>query len=66
VSCYRHTEVHLRLLPKTIAGFLMLVELWKGLVVTPYLASSEEVYGIHDPMVDGYHDLWVKMCNLRV
>jgi hypothetical protein len=44
----------------------MLVELWKGLVVTPYLASSEEVYGIHDPMVDGYHDLWVKMCNLRV
>jgi hypothetical protein len=52
------------LLPETIAGFLMLVELWKGLVVTPYLASSEEVYGIHDPVVDGYHGLWVKMCNI--
>jgi hypothetical protein len=45
------------LLPKTVAGFLMLVELLKGLVETPSLASSEEVYGIHDPMVDGYHDL---------
>jgi hypothetical protein len=52
------------LLPGTVAGFLMLVELLKGLVETPSLASSEEVYGIHDPVVDGYHDLYVKMCNL--
>jgi hypothetical protein len=38
---------------ETIAGFLKLVELFKGLVVLPYLASSIEVYGIHDPMADG-------------
>jgi hypothetical protein len=31
----------------------MLVEISKGLVVTPFLASSEEVYGIHDPVTDG-------------
>jgi hypothetical protein len=40
------------------------VELWKCLVVLPCLACSVEVYGTHDPMADGYHDLWVKMCNL--
>jgi hypothetical protein len=33
------------LLPESIVGFLELVELWKGLVVLPCLASSVEVYG---------------------
>jgi hypothetical protein len=35
------------------AGFLKLVELCKGLVVLPCLASLVEVYVIHDPLVDG-------------
>jgi hypothetical protein len=39
---------------ETVAGFLKLVELGKGLVVLLYLASLVEVYGIHDPMTDGY------------
>jgi hypothetical protein len=30
---------------ETVAGFLKLVELCKGLVVLPYLASLVEVYG---------------------
>jgi hypothetical protein len=34
---------------ETVAGFLKLVELCKGLVVLPCLASLVEVYGIHDP-----------------
>jgi hypothetical protein len=38
---------------ETVATFLKLVELYKGLVVLPCLASSVEVYGIHDPVVDG-------------
>jgi hypothetical protein len=29
-----------------------------------HLASSVEVYGNHDPMADGYHELWVKIHNL--
>jgi hypothetical protein len=36
-----------------VAGFLKLVELYKGLVVLPCLASLVEVYGIHDPLADG-------------
>jgi hypothetical protein len=32
---------------ETIAGFLKLVELCKGLVVLPYLASMVEVYEAH-------------------
>jgi hypothetical protein len=52
------------LLAETIAGYQKLVELCKGLVVLPCLASSVEVYEIHDPVVDGYHDLWVKVYNL--
>jgi hypothetical protein len=31
---------------ETVAGILKLVELCKGLVVLPYLASSIEVYGV--------------------
>jgi hypothetical protein len=38
---------------ETVAGFLKLVELCKGLVVSPCLASSVEVYGIHDPLAEG-------------
>jgi hypothetical protein len=37
----------------TVAGSLKLVELFKGLVVLPCLASLVEVYEIHDPVVDG-------------
>jgi hypothetical protein len=36
-----------------VAGFLKLVELCKGLVVLPYLASLVEVYGSRDPSADG-------------
>jgi hypothetical protein len=38
---------------ETVAGFLKLVELCKGLVVLPCLTSLVEVYGIHDPLADG-------------
>jgi hypothetical protein len=38
---------------ETVAGFLKLVELCKGLIVLPCLASLVEVYGIHDPVIDG-------------
>jgi hypothetical protein len=38
---------------KTIAGFLKLMELCTGLVVLSCLVSSVEMYGIHDPMVNG-------------
>jgi hypothetical protein len=38
---------------ETIAGFLKLEELYKGLVVLPCLASLVEVYEIHDPLADG-------------
>jgi hypothetical protein len=41
------------LLEGVLFGFLELVELWKGLVVLSCLASSVEVYGIHDPVADG-------------
>jgi hypothetical protein len=45
---------------ETVAGFLELVELGKGLVVLPCFASLVEVYGIHDPLAAGWHDLWVQ------
>jgi hypothetical protein len=38
---------------ETVAGFLKLVELCKGLVVLPCLASLVEVYEIHDHLADG-------------
>jgi hypothetical protein len=38
---------------ETVVGFLKLVELCKGPVVLPCLASLIEVYEIHEPMVDG-------------
>jgi hypothetical protein len=41
-------------LPRTVAGFLKLVELCKGLVVLPFLASLVEVYGVHKT-----HGRWV-------
>jgi hypothetical protein len=40
-------------LPRTVVGFLKLVELCTGLVVLPCLASLVEVYGSRDPLVDG-------------
>jgi hypothetical protein len=40
-------------LPITVAGFRKLVELCKGLIVLPYLASLVEVYGSRDPLADG-------------
>jgi hypothetical protein len=38
---------------ETVAGFLKLMELCKGLVVLPCLASLVEVYGSRDPLIDG-------------
>jgi hypothetical protein len=38
---------------ETVASFLKLVELCKGFVVLPCLASLVEVYGIHDLVADG-------------
>jgi hypothetical protein len=48
-------EQEIPILPfsKTVAGFLKLVELCKGLVVLPCLVSSVEMYVIHDPVVNG-------------
>jgi hypothetical protein len=40
-------------LTKTIAGFLRIVELYKGLIVLPCLASSVELYGIGRLLADG-------------
>jgi hypothetical protein len=40
-------------LPRTVAGFLKLVELYKGLIVLPCLTSLVDVYGIHDTLADG-------------
>jgi hypothetical protein len=36
--------------PEPVAGFLELVELWKGLVVLPYLVSSIEMNEISRPL----------------
>jgi hypothetical protein len=41
------------LFPQTVAGFRKLVELCKGLVVLPCLASLVEVYGSRGPLADG-------------
>jgi uncharacterized membrane protein SpoIIM required for sporulation len=38
---------------ETVAGFLKLVELGKGLVVLLCLASLVEVYWSRDPLADG-------------
>jgi hypothetical protein len=38
---------------ENVAGFLKLMELCKGLVVLPYLASLVEVYVSRDPLADG-------------
>jgi hypothetical protein len=38
---------------ETVAGFLKLVELCKGLIVLSCLASLVEVYGIHEPLAVG-------------
>jgi hypothetical protein len=38
------------LLPESVAGFLELVELWKGLVVLPCLVSSVEMNGTSRPL----------------
>jgi hypothetical protein len=38
---------------ETVAGFLKLVEVCKGLVVLPCLAFLVEVYGILDRVADG-------------
>jgi hypothetical protein len=40
-------------LPITVAGFLKLVKLCKGLVVLPCLTFSVEVYGIDHLLADG-------------
>ena len=40
-------------LPINCSWFSEVVELCKGLVVLPCLASLVEVYGTHDPLADG-------------
>jgi hypothetical protein len=40
-------------LPINCSGFRKLVELCKGLIVLPCLASLVEVYVIHDLLADG-------------
>jgi hypothetical protein len=40
-------------LPINYSGFSEASGLCKGLVVLPYLTSSVEVYGIHNPLADG-------------
>jgi hypothetical protein len=37
-------------LPESVAGFLELLELWKGLVVLPCLVSSVEMNGTSRPL----------------
>jgi hypothetical protein len=41
------------LLPNTVAGFLELAKLLKGLVVLPYLVYSIEMEGIRYPLANG-------------
>jgi hypothetical protein len=50
--------------PETITDFLMLVELCKGLVVSPCLLTLVVFMGLRNPRQKGDHDLWVKMCHL--
>jgi hypothetical protein len=38
------------LVPESVAGFLKLVELWKGLIVLPCLVSSVEMNGTSRPL----------------
>jgi hypothetical protein len=38
---------------RTIVGFLILVELWKDLIVLPYLISSVEMNGSRDSLTNG-------------
>jgi hypothetical protein len=40
----------MRLLPESVPSFLEQVELWKGLVVLPYLVSSVEMNGTSRPL----------------
>jgi hypothetical protein len=62
---FRTRDSYIAFGPKTVAGSLMLVELWKGLVVLPCLASLVEEYEVHTtPWQMGKHSLWVKMLNL--
>jgi hypothetical protein len=52
------------LLPETVTGSLMLVELWKGLVVSPCLLTLAVFKGLRNPRQIRDHGLWIKMCNL--
>jgi hypothetical protein len=45
--------IPISLFSETVAGFLKLVELCKGLVVLPCLVSSVEMYEIHDLVANG-------------
>jgi hypothetical protein len=40
-------------LPRTVVGFMKLVELCKGFIVLPCLSSLVEVHGSRDPLADG-------------
>jgi hypothetical protein len=56
VLCFLRSE--------TVAGFLMLVELCKGLVVSPCLLTLVVFKGLRNPRQIRDHDLWLKMRNL--
>jgi hypothetical protein len=53
------------ILPESISGFLMLVGLCKGLVVSPCLLTMVVFKDLHNPRYIKDHELWVKMCHLR-
>jgi hypothetical protein len=50
---------------ETVAGSFKLVELWKGLVVSPCLLTLVVFKGLRNPRQIRDHDLCVKMCNLH-
>jgi hypothetical protein len=49
------------LLPKTVAASLMLVELCKGIVVSPCLLTLIVFTSLRKPRLIRDHDLWVNM-----
>jgi hypothetical protein len=46
VIAFRTSDSYIAFGLKTVAGSLVLVELWKSLIVLSSLASSVEVYGV--------------------
>ena len=51
-------------LPESIVGFLMLVKLCKGFILSPCLLTLVVFKGLRNLRKIRDHDLWVNMCNL--